>query len=122
MDEALCKGDNVQAEMAGLMGMMASFANMPSRWFPDSAGAFRLSREYRDNVAPLARTCADRYKGLLLTIPYSIIAMKIDRRVVLVVNVLSSIAAMLFMIAIGKSSHLFPNHFAVAETILSAVC
>ncbi len=32
MDEALCKGDNVQAEMAGLMGSMASFSVMPSRW------------------------------------------------------------------------------------------
>lgn len=34
MDEALCKGDNVQAEMAGLMGSMASFAVMPSRSSP----------------------------------------------------------------------------------------
>lgn len=37
MDEALCKGDNVQADMAELMGSMASFAVMPSRWSPSSA-------------------------------------------------------------------------------------
>ena len=30
MDEAQCKGDNVQAEMAELMGLMASFSVMPS--------------------------------------------------------------------------------------------
>ena len=34
MDEALCKGDKVQAEMAGLIGSMASFACMPGRWSP----------------------------------------------------------------------------------------
>ena len=52
MDEKLCKGDNVQAEMAGLMGSMASFAVMPSRCSSGSCrGAFRLSWEYGDNVA-----------------------------------------------------------------------
>ena len=50
------------------------------------------------------------------------LAKKIDRRIILVVNVLSSLAAMLFMIAIGKSSDLLPHHFAVAQTILSVVC
>ena len=49
MDEALCKGDDVQAEMAELMGSMASFAIMPSRWsfFCSSSvlsGAFRFCR------------------------------------------------------------------------------
>ncbi|KAL9036608.1 MAG: hypothetical protein Q9214_006054 [Letrouitia sp. 1 TL-2023] len=68
MDETLCKGDNVQAEMAELMGQMSSFAIMPS---------------------------------LLLTIPYSILAKTIDRRIILVVNILSSLATMLFMIAIA---------------------
>ena len=58
---------------------------------------------------------ADRYEGLLLTIPYSILAKKIDRRIILVVNVLSSLTAMLFMIAIGKFSYLFPSHSAVAK-------
>ena len=42
MDEALCKGDNVQAEMAGLMGLMASFAVMPSRWSPGPVGCFSI--------------------------------------------------------------------------------
>lgn len=42
MDEALCKGDNVQAEMAGLMGSMASFAIMPSRWSPNRVGCFSI--------------------------------------------------------------------------------
>ena len=42
MDEALCKGDNVQAEMAGLMGLMASFAVMPSKWSPGPAGCFSI--------------------------------------------------------------------------------
>ena len=40
IDEALCKGDNAQAEMAGLMGVMASFAVIPSRWFPGPVGCF----------------------------------------------------------------------------------
>ena len=40
MDEALCKGDNVQAEMAGLMGLMASFAVMPSGFSPGPVGCF----------------------------------------------------------------------------------
>ncbi|KAL9611175.1 MAG: hypothetical protein Q9167_004160 [Letrouitia subvulpina] len=84
MDEALCKGDNVQADMAELVGLMSSFAVMPS---------------------------------LLLTIPYNIVAKKIDRRIILVVNVLSSLAAMLFMIAIGKFSHPFLYHLDMAETI-----
>ncbi|KAL8640954.1 MAG: hypothetical protein Q9226_008688 [Calogaya cf. arnoldii] len=73
MNEALCKGDNVQAEMAELMGLMASFSVMPS---------------------------------LLLTIPYSILAKKIDRRLILIVNVVSTLAAMLFMIAIGSNLRL----------------
>ncbi|KAL8858642.1 MAG: hypothetical protein Q9178_004936 [Gyalolechia marmorata] len=43
MDEALCKGDNVQAEMAGLMGTMASFAIIPrvifGAWLSKSGAA-----------------------------------------------------------------------------------
>lgn len=108
VDEALCKGDDVQAEMAGVIGLMASFAIIPSRWSPGPEGCFQLSREYGDDMALPVETYADRCKGLLLTIPYSILAKKIDRRIILVVNVLSSLVAMLFMIAIGKSSHLFP--------------
>ncbi|KAL8991044.1 MAG: hypothetical protein Q9169_007962 [Polycauliona sp. 2 TL-2023] len=79
MDEALCKGDQIQSEMAYLIGLSASFSVMPS---------------------------------LLLTIPYSILAKRIDRRIILVVNVVSSLAAMLFMIAIGMSSHLTSRHAA----------
>ena len=72
-------------------------------------------------ASPSPGICADRYEGLLLTIPYSILAKKIDRRIILVVNVLSSLTAMLFMIAIGKFSYISPDHFVVARTILIAV-
>lgn len=65
---------------------------------------------------------ADRHEGLILTIPYSILAKKIDRRIILVVNVLSSVIAMLFMIAIGKSGHLFTCYFAMTQSILNAAC
>ena len=47
IDEALCKGDNVQAEMAGLMGVMASFAVIPSRWFPSPVGCFSIESGVR---------------------------------------------------------------------------
>lgn len=47
IDEALCKGDNVQAEMAGLMGVMASFAIIPSRWLPGPVGCFSIESGVR---------------------------------------------------------------------------
>ena len=62
---------------------------------------------------------ANRYEGLVLTIPYSILAKKIDRRIILIVNVLSSLLSMLFMIAIGKFGHPLFGHYAAAISIAS---
>ena len=59
-------------------------------------------------MAPLAETDDDQYKSLLLTVPYSMLARKVDRRIILVVNAVSYLAGLLFMIAIGKCNHPVP--------------